>query len=235
MHQMTRIKSAPAAIAMAIAMVMALTLLGSPVSHAQSNRKPTAAPSKTPTPTGESRGEMLYSVSCGACHATEVHWRAKKLATDPERLRREVLRWKDNVGAEWNIDDVNEVTRYLDATFYRFPAAASESGLQPQMQGDIRYISGGLQAAERKTLRAMAKEYNLRLTFAGKPTPTHFEGIRITITDAKQETVLEAVAHGPLFLARLPDGRYRANVEKGEKRLDRDFTIRQGKPVALRF
>src|SRR5574338_705145 len=33
------------------------------------------------------RGELLYSTHCIACHSAQVHWREKKLATDWATLR----------------------------------------------------------------------------------------------------------------------------------------------------
>ena len=34
-----------------------------------------------------SRGELLYSKHCIACHTAQVHWRDKKLATDWKSLK----------------------------------------------------------------------------------------------------------------------------------------------------
>jgi len=79
------------------------------------------------TPPSESRGELLYSVHCSECHATEVHWREKKLATTPERLVEEVQRWKNSLRLDWNEYDVNEVARYLDAAFYHFAPTNADS------------------------------------------------------------------------------------------------------------
>lgn len=236
---MTRTK--PAATLLAWTMTACLAHL-SPSAAAQ---PPQLAGKAIATPP-ESRGEMLYSVSCGSCHATEVHWRAKKLATDADSLRREVLRWKTNVDAAWNDDDVNEVARYLDTAFYRFSAPAREEGatsragdsgsrLQPRKQGEISYISGGLRPEERRALRAVAGDYNLQLSFAHKRATTDFPGIRITIGKAKEAPLLDTMATGPLFLAQLPAGRYRLTIEQGAKRSTKLVAIGKGKPAVLHF
>ena len=39
-----------------------------------------------------SRGELLYTKACVACHTTQVHWRDKKLATDWKSLQAQVGR-----------------------------------------------------------------------------------------------------------------------------------------------
>ena len=69
----------------------------------------------------QSRGALLYSTHCIACHSTEVHWREKKLATDLNSLTREVRRWQDNARLGWSEEDVTEVSRHLNALYYRFP------------------------------------------------------------------------------------------------------------------
>lgn len=67
------------------------------------------------------RGELLYSTHCIACHSTQVHWRDKKLVTNWTSLRTEVGRWQKSAGLEWGDDDIAAVTRYLNALYYHYP------------------------------------------------------------------------------------------------------------------
>ena len=69
-----------------------------------------------------SRGELLYSTHCIACHGTQVHWRDKKLATDWPRLLSEVRHWEGFARLKWTDDDVAEVARYLNAMYYHYAA-----------------------------------------------------------------------------------------------------------------
>jgi mono/diheme cytochrome c family protein len=69
---------------------------------------------------GGSRGELLYSTHCVTCHTEQMHWRAKKQATDWASLKVQVRRWQGNAGLNWSDDDIVEVARYLNARFYRF-------------------------------------------------------------------------------------------------------------------
>jgi len=69
----------------------------------------------------ESRGELLYSTHCIACHTSQGHWRDGKLATNWSSLRAEVRRWQAAAMLQWSEEDVLDVTRYLNDTFYRFP------------------------------------------------------------------------------------------------------------------
>lgn len=67
------------------------------------------------------RGELLYSTHCIACHSAQVHWRDKKLSTDWSSLQTEVRRWQELSGLRWVEDDVAEVARYLNVLYYHYP------------------------------------------------------------------------------------------------------------------
>lgn len=69
----------------------------------------------------QSRGELLYSTHCIACHTTHVHWRDKRLATDWQSLNKQVQRWQSNTRLGWNEADVKAVARYLNTLYYHFP------------------------------------------------------------------------------------------------------------------
>lgn len=70
---------------------------------------------------GPTRGELLYSTHCIACHSAQVHWREKKLATDWTTLRSEVRRWQAVLGLGWDDHDVTLVAQYLNALYYHYP------------------------------------------------------------------------------------------------------------------
>ena len=74
-------------------------------------------------PPSPSRGELLYSTHCIACHTTQVHWRDKKQATDWDSLEKQVRRWQAAGMLQWNEDDINEVTRHLNDSYYHFTQA----------------------------------------------------------------------------------------------------------------
>ena len=80
---------------------------------------PSASPAQSP-----SRGELLYTTHCVACHTKEVHWRARRLATDWTTLADETRRWQRSLGLQWSDDEVDDVVRDLNTTIYRFPDQA---------------------------------------------------------------------------------------------------------------
>lgn len=90
-----------------------------------------------PAPGAPTRGELLYTTHCIACHNSQMHWREQRLATDWPSLRAQVRRWQGVANLGWSDDDILEVSRHLNDRIYRFPVrgdkvvsqrAASPSG-----------------------------------------------------------------------------------------------------------
>jgi mono/diheme cytochrome c family protein len=67
------------------------------------------------------RGELLYSTHCVACHAIEIHWREKKLVSNWSSLKMQVSRWQKTAAPGWGADEIEQVSLYLNATYYHFP------------------------------------------------------------------------------------------------------------------
>lgn len=85
-----------------------------------------------PAAYAQSRGKLLYSTHCITCHTTTVHWRDKKLATNLSSLTFQVRRWQDVSGLGWSESDIQDVTRYLNESIYRYPPMAeSAAQLEP--------------------------------------------------------------------------------------------------------
>ncbi len=81
-----------------------------------------AALAQAQTRPATARGELLYTTHCQSCHTTQVHWREKRLATDWVTLSAQVERWQKNAKLGWSGEDVDAVSRYLNARYYRFAA-----------------------------------------------------------------------------------------------------------------
>ncbi len=72
----------------------------------------------------ESRGQLLYTTHCIACHTTQMHWRDQRVATDWTRLKAEVRRWQGTAALNWSDADIVDVARYLNESIYRLPQTA---------------------------------------------------------------------------------------------------------------
>ena len=68
----------------------------------------------------QSRGELLYTTHCIACHTAEMHWRDKRLADNWPGLKVQVRRWQDAASLAWGDGDILDVSRYLNETIYNF-------------------------------------------------------------------------------------------------------------------
>jgi hypothetical protein len=101
------------------------------------------------------------------------------------------------------------------------PAAPGSVSVLPDMppvqtQGDITYVSGGFGAGERQALQSAAPQFNLHLLFAG-PGGEYLANVKLRITEQQGgNIVLETVANGPYFLAKLHPGRYNISADDGD-------------------
>lgn len=77
-----------------------------------------------------SRGELLYTTYCVACHTEQVHWRDKKLVANWKSLVAEVDRWQANGKLEWSRNDIEQVSRYLNAIHYHYRVRSKLSVLE---------------------------------------------------------------------------------------------------------
>jgi hypothetical protein len=84
--------------------------------------------------------------------------------------------------------------------------------IQPQTQGNITYVSGGIADDWQRLMESQRGQYNLHLIFAQTGTGAFFANLPVQITDARGQTVLNAVSQGPMFWARMPPGTYRVSA-----------------------
>ncbi len=70
----------------------------------------------------QTRGELLYATHCVACHNEQMHWRDKKQVVDWASLKAQVQLWQATALLGWTDDDVQQVARHLNDTYYRFAA-----------------------------------------------------------------------------------------------------------------
>ena len=85
--------------------------------------------------------------------------------------------------------------------------------IAPTTENGITYVSGGIGEGQAQAMMGMRKDYNLQLTFAMKGTGEYLADVKVNIQDAKGKEILETVSSGPLFYAKLPQGRYKVTAE----------------------
>jgi hypothetical protein len=129
--------------------------------------------------------------------------------------------------------------KYLSIAFLVLTAAASiqafaaDPALTPQKQGDVEFVSGGIGAEERSAIRAMQKDYNLHLLFSVKGTGEYASGVKVKIMSKDGSTLLDAVANGPDFLAKLAPGSYKLAADRNGDVLEKSFNVAKGRGASL--
>lgn len=83
----------------------------------------------------QSRGELLYNMSCVACHNEKMHWRGRKLVYDWDSLEEQVRRWQQASSLNWRDEDIVEVARYLNERFYGFTPTSTTGLLKSSVPG----------------------------------------------------------------------------------------------------
>ena len=87
-----------------------------------------AAVGAQPAPgVAETPGSLLYSTHCAGCHSAQVHWRERKLVSDPASLDAQVRQWQGKLGLGWSDEDIAAVAAYLNAVYYKFPVAGARA------------------------------------------------------------------------------------------------------------
>jgi hypothetical protein len=81
------------------------------------------------------------------------------------------------------------------------------NNLKVQTENGISFVSGGFGVEERAALRTMGEKDNLQLSFALQ-NKEYLGGAKILIKDERGNQVLETISDGPLFYAKLPEGKY---------------------------
>ena len=68
-----------------------------------------------------SRGRELYESACIGCHGRSVHARAPSSVRSCAELRATVARFADIQGRNWDAEDQDDVTTWLNLRYYGFP------------------------------------------------------------------------------------------------------------------
>ena len=108
-------------------------------------------------------------------------------------------------------------------------------GLRPRPRMESPIVSGGIGEGQAQAMKSMRKDYNLQLTFAMKGTGEYLADIKVNIQDAKDKKVLETVSPGPLFYAKLPQGKYKVTAEFHGKPLTQSTNVKRGSARDLYF
>ena len=80
-----------------------------------------ALPPPAATAADPDRGRALYESACIGCHGQSVHARARTNVRTCAELRAMVARFGNMQGYNWDADDLDDVTAWLNLRYYGFP------------------------------------------------------------------------------------------------------------------
>ena len=106
----------------------------------------------------------------------------------------------------------------LSVASFSYASYVSSNKLATQTENGIPFVSGGFGVEERTALRAAGEKDNLELSFALR-NKEYLGGADVSIKDEKGKQILDAESRGPLFYAKLPEGKYTVMATAGEKTL----------------
>ena len=115
------------------------------------------------------------------------------------------------------------------------PSFAGEYAIQPQTQGEVTFVTGGVGLDERNELNATRANYNLSLLFSVQGKGNFLSDVKIRITDLKGNVFLETVSNGPKLFAKLPSGRYIVTVDLNGETYHKTVSVRGKQNTSLSF
>jgi len=105
--------------------------------------------------------------------------------------------------------------------------ASAKSGQSVTSSSGVTYVSGGAGTEEIDQLRSMEKDFNLKMVFA-LTSGAYLAEVNVSIVDAANKVVLDTLAEGPWFPARLPPGTYQVNASYRTNVEHRSVTVTAG-------
>ena len=126
------------------------------------------------------------------------------------------------------------------------PAAGAQLGVLAMAESvggyrgnEIAYINGGVSRDEADALRNAAPNFPLQLVFTKRGQPgandEFIADASIAFFDDRGNRVASLSGQGPIFLARLPDGRYTVVAEHEGRRQTKQVDVRQGRTNTVNF
>lgn len=66
------------------------------------------------------RGKARHDEHCLTCHNSQLYTRPNRRVKNHAMLRKRVAYCANDIGEEWSGDQIDDVTAYLNESFYRF-------------------------------------------------------------------------------------------------------------------
>lgn len=102
-----------------------------------------------------------------------------------------------------------------------FAHAAEE---QIVTSGKVKFVSGGVGEESIARMRALEKEFNLKLLFAAKDGH-YLSGVAVTVANERGAKVIDTVTQGPWLFAAIGPGKYVITATYEGKKVTQETTV----------
>jgi hypothetical protein len=115
----------------------------------------------------------------------------------------------------------------LGLFIFSLPVLGSAQVPEPQTDGNIQFISGGIGSDESASIKAVAKKWPLYIEFSKRDEnkSVWISEVSVTITDAKGQQVFTQSNQGPMLLVGLKPGKYSIQASYEDVKMVRSLTV----------
>jgi hypothetical protein len=96
---------------------------------------------------------------------------------------------------------------------------------KPKKYEHTIYLTGGATEEDSAAIRKHGMDYGLQLFFAVDHKPTAPGEVKVKVLNQAQETIVDAVADGPLFFLKVDGGRYTVILDRGGDVQEKTFDL----------
>ena len=105
------------------------------------------------------------------------------------------------------------------------PSAYGEEMSKPKKYEHTTYLTGGVTEPDSAAIRKRGPDYGLQLFFSVDHKPTAAGEVKVKILNQAQETIMDAIADGPLFFVKVDGGRYTVILDRGGDVQEKTFDL----------
>lgn len=104
-------------------------------------------------------------------------------------------------------------------------SAQGEEMSKPKKYEHTTYLTGGVTEPDSAAIRKRGLDYGLQLFFSVDHKPTAAGEVKVKILNQAQETIMDAIADGPLFFVKVDGGRYTVVLDRGGDVQEKTFDL----------
>lgn len=104
---------------------------------------------------------------------------------------------------------LSAVAATLLAGSLALPAYAQDAVIKVDPVHATKYLNGGIGSGEQQHMRAVAKDWPLKMIFSERKNDEFVANVDVRVMDARDHVVLDLQKAGPMTYAMLPSGTYR--------------------------